>query len=49
VEEIYDEPDAIYGMFQLNDFLALVIFDTGASHSFISRAFVDKIKYQLEP
>jgi hypothetical protein len=32
VEEIYDEPDAVYGTFQLNDFSALVLFYTGASH-----------------
>jgi hypothetical protein len=31
-------------MFQLNDFPALVLFDTGASHSFISRVFVDRHK-----
>jgi hypothetical protein len=42
VEEIYEEPDAVYGTFQLNDFSALVLFYTGASHSFISRVFVDK-------
>jgi hypothetical protein len=44
VEEIYDEPDAVYGTYLLNDFPALVLFDTGASHSFISRAFVEKHK-----
>jgi hypothetical protein len=44
VEEIYDEPDAVYGMFLLNKFSTLVHFDTGASHSFISRAFVLKNK-----
>ncbi|KAM0869459.1 hypothetical protein ACQ4PT_040664 [Festuca glaucescens] len=42
VEEIYDEPDAVIGTFMLNCFSALVLFDTGASHSFISRAFVVK-------
>ena len=42
VEEVYDEPDAVIGMFLLNTFTALVLFDTGASHSFISRAFVSK-------
>jgi hypothetical protein len=42
VEEIYDEPDAVYGTFQLNDFPSLVLFYTGASHSFISRVFVDR-------
>ena len=42
VEEVMDEPDAVMGMFPLNSFTALVLFDTGASHSFISRAFVNK-------
>src|SRR3954463_8238480 len=42
VEEIYEESDAVAGKFKLNSFPALVLFDTGASHSFISRAFVDK-------
>jgi hypothetical protein len=44
VEEIYEEPDAVYGIFLLNKFSTLVLFDTGASHSFISRAFVVKNK-----
>jgi hypothetical protein len=48
VEEIYDEPDAVYGMFLLNKFSTLVVFDTGASHSFISRAFVVKNKIPTE-
>ena len=39
-----NEPDAVMGMFSLNSFIALVLFDTGASHSFISKAFVDKNK-----
>src|SRR4051812_15382798 len=30
------------GKFKLHSFLALVLFDTGTSHSLISRAFVDK-------
>jgi hypothetical protein len=42
VEEVMNEPDAVMGMFQLHSFTALVLFDTGASHSFISRAFVNK-------
>ena len=44
VEEVFDEPDAVIGTFLLNSFTALVLFDTGASHSFISRAFVNKYK-----
>jgi hypothetical protein len=43
VDEIYDEPYAVYGMFLLKK-STLVLFDTGASHSFISRAFVVKNK-----
>ena len=34
--------DAVMGMFSLNSFTALVLFDTGASHSFISKAFANK-------
>ena len=47
VEEIHDEPDAVIGTFMLNNFTALVLFDTGASHSFISRTFVDRNKIPL--
>jgi hypothetical protein len=48
VEDIYDEPDVVYGMFLLNTFSTLVLFDTGASHSFISRACVVKNKIPTE-
>ena len=44
VEEVYDEPDAVIGTFLLNSFPALVLFDTGAPHSFISREFVKNHK-----
>ena len=44
VEEIEEQPDLVVGKFLINAFTALVIFDTGASHSFISRGFVDKYK-----
>jgi hypothetical protein len=37
-----NEPDVVMGMFPLNSFTALVLFDTGASHSFISRTFANK-------
>jgi hypothetical protein len=42
VEEVMNEPDAVIGTFPLNSFTALVLFDTGASHSYISKAFVNK-------
>jgi hypothetical protein len=48
VEEVYDEPDAVIGTFLLNNFSALVLFDTGASHSFISRVFVDRNRIPTE-
>src|SRR3954470_20549604 len=45
VEEVYDEPDAVIGKFLINSVPALVLFYSGALHSFISRVFVDK--YEL--
>ena len=44
MEEIEDQPDAVVGKFLINAFTTLVLFDTSASHSFISRGFVDKYK-----
>mgnify|MGYP005836118199 CR=1 FL=1 len=44
MEEIEDQLSAVVGKFLINAFTALVLFDTGASHSFISRGFVDKYK-----
>ena len=44
VEEVMEEPDAVVGMFPINSIPALILFDTGASHSFISRVFVDRNK-----
>src|SRR4051812_12140033 len=48
VEEIYEESDAVAGKFKLNSIPALVLFDTGASHSFISKAFVDTNGFPTE-
>ena len=42
VEEIYDEHDDVIGKLFINSVPTLVLFDSGASHSFISRVFVDK-------
>ena len=44
VEEVEAQPDAVIGKFLVKSFTALVLFDTGASHSYISREFVDKYK-----
>ena len=48
VEEIYEESDVVAGKFKLNSIPALVLFDTGASHSFISKAFVDRNGFPTE-
>ena len=42
VEEVEAQPDAVIGKFLVKSFTALVLFDTGASHSYISRGFVEK-------
>ena len=42
MEEVEAQPDAVIGKSLVKSFTALVLFDTGASHSYISRGFVDK-------
>ena len=44
VEEVEAQPDVVIGKFLVKSFTAVVLFDTGASHSYISRGFVDKYK-----
>jgi hypothetical protein len=42
VEEAQEAPDVVIGMFLVNDTSAVVLFDSGASHSFISTTYVGK-------
>jgi hypothetical protein len=42
VEEAQEAPDVIIGMFLVNDPSIVVLFDSGAWHSFISAAYVGK-------
>jgi hypothetical protein len=42
VEEAQEAPDVVIGMFLINDTSAVVLFNFGASHSFISTAYVGK-------
>jgi hypothetical protein len=42
VEEAQEALDVVIGMFFVNDTSAVVLFDSGASHSFISTAYVEK-------
>jgi hypothetical protein len=39
--EAQEGPDMVIGMFFINDTSAIVLFDSGASHSFISAAYVE--------
>jgi hypothetical protein len=42
VEEAQEAPDVVIGMFSINDASVVVLFDSGASLSFISVAYVGK-------
>jgi hypothetical protein len=42
VEEAQEAPDVVIGTFSVNDLSAVVLFDSGASHFFISVAYVEK-------
>ena len=48
VEEVCDEPDLVMGKLLINSCIALVLFYSGASHSFISRVFVDRANLATE-
>jgi hypothetical protein len=47
VEEAQGDPDVVIGMFLINGTSAVVLFDSGASHSFISVAYVGKYNMSL--
>jgi hypothetical protein len=42
VEEAQEAPDVVIGTFFVNNTSAVMLIDSGASHSFISTAFVEK-------
>jgi hypothetical protein len=42
MEEAQEAPNVVIGMFLINDTSAIVLFDSGALHSFISAAYVEK-------
>jgi hypothetical protein len=42
VEEAQEAPDVVIGMFLVSDTFVVVMFNSGASHSFISAAYVGK-------
>jgi hypothetical protein len=47
VEEAHEAPDVVIGMFLINDTSAVVMLDSGASHYFISAAYVGKHNLHL--
>jgi hypothetical protein len=42
MEEAQEAPYVVIGMFFVNDISVVVLFDSGALHSFISAAYVEK-------
>jgi hypothetical protein len=47
VEDAQEAPDVIIGMILVNDNNVIVLFDFGASHSFIAASFVQKYNLLL--
>jgi hypothetical protein len=50
-ESAPEDANVVYGMFLINSILASVLFDSGASHSFVTKSFVEKhniLKYPLK-
>jgi hypothetical protein len=47
MEEAQEAPDVVIGMFLINDTSTVVLFDSRASHSFISAAYVRKHNLSL--
>jgi hypothetical protein len=41
-ESVPEDADVVYGMFCVNSIPASVSFDSGASHSFVTKSFVEK-------
>jgi hypothetical protein len=42
VDEAQEAPDVVLDMFSINSTTAIVMFDSGISHSFISGAYVER-------
>jgi hypothetical protein len=43
-EIVPEDADVVYGMFLINSIPASVLFDSGASHSFVTKSFGEKHK-----
>jgi hypothetical protein len=42
VDEAQEAPDVVLGMFSVNSTIAIILFDSGALHSFISASYEEK-------
>jgi hypothetical protein len=49
MEDISEGKLVLTGMFSLNDHYAIVLFDSGATHDFVSKACTQKCKLVIEP
>jgi hypothetical protein len=49
VEQVQEATDVVLGMFPVNSVPARVLFDSGASHSFVTETFACKSGLQLTP
>jgi hypothetical protein len=49
VEQVQEATDVVLGMFPVNSVPARVLFDSGASHSFVMETFACKSGLQLTP
>jgi hypothetical protein len=47
MDEVQEAPDVVIGMFFINDTSAVALFDSGASYSFISIAYVEKHNFPM--
>jgi hypothetical protein len=48
-ESVPDDADVVYGMFLINSISASTLFDSGSSHSFITKSFVEKHNLPKHP
>jgi hypothetical protein len=42
MDDVWNNPDVILGMFLVNSALTLVVFDLGATHSFVTKQYAAK-------
>jgi hypothetical protein len=47
VEQAQNDSGVVLGTFTINSVLAIVLFDSGASHSFITNQFVTKHNFSM--